>query len=285
LPAAQPRPVAALQRRAHLAERRHGLVDGRAQRVAVGQVDAFPQRGVRAGHARGVAEARTRLREPGLLPQRPGGLGDEQVGQHVREVRDRGHEVVVGLGVDHRRPRAEAGDRAVQALEEDARRRRRGRQVPRLAVEEVLAGVVDTARLPAGQRMPADEALVVAAGDHGAFRGADVGHHAARGRRGERRTDGLDQVADRHRDEDRVRVAKRIAQRQRVVGRPACHGALGLGTDPADASAEPAAGGQADRPADEPRADDRDDHTVVVACFAARKALPATAAARSTWSA
>ena len=47
---------------------------------------------------------------------RRGGLADEHVGEHVREVADRRHQPVVGLGVDRLRPRAQVGDRPLQAV-------------------------------------------------------------------------------------------------------------------------------------------------------------------------
>ena len=57
-----------------------------------------------------------------LVGERGRGLVDEHVGEHVREVGDRRHQAVVGLGVDRGRLRAQRRDRAVQALVEDARR-------------------------------------------------------------------------------------------------------------------------------------------------------------------
>ena len=94
-------------------------------------------------------------------PSRPGGLRDEQVGEHVRQVRDAGHQAVVGVGVDRRGLRAEAAAAAGAA----ARRGRPrcalgGRQVPGGAVEQVRARVLHARRLGARERVPADEALV-----------------------------------------------------------------------------------------------------------------------------
>jgi hypothetical protein len=59
-----------------------GAVEGIGQRVAVGRVDAAPQRRVGAGHARGVAEARAGGRRA-LAAQRVRARGDEDVG-HAR---------------------------------------------------------------------------------------------------------------------------------------------------------------------------------------------------------
>ena len=74
---------------------------------------------------------------------------------HVRQVADRRHQAVVGLGVDRLRPGAEAGDRALQAVVEDAAGALGRRQVPAGALEEVGAGVLDarrSRRRPAGGR-------------------------------------------------------------------------------------------------------------------------------------
>ena len=100
----------------------------------------------------------------GALAERSGGLADEHVGEHVRQVRDARHEPVVGVGVDGGGTRAEATEQAVQTLVEHAGGAAfGGGEIPGGAVEQVLAGVLDAGGLGAGQRMPADEALV--AGD------------------------------------------------------------------------------------------------------------------------
>ena len=91
-----------------------------------------PPRGWRresSGPTRGSARPRASSR----------GLGDEHVGQHVRQVADRGQQPVVGVGVDRHRAGAERDDQPVQALVEQARRalarasgtRRRPRRGPR----------------------------------------------------------------------------------------------------------------------------------------------------------
>ena len=62
----------------------------------------------RRGWRRGSS---ARPRAAAAVPSAPssaGGLRDEQVGEHVRQVRDARHQAVVGVGVDRRRPRAEA---------------------------------------------------------------------------------------------------------------------------------------------------------------------------------
>ena len=94
-------------------------------------------------------------------PSSAGGLGDEQVGEHVRQVRDAGHQPVVGPGVDRLRARPEAAEQPVQTLVEDTRGAAfGGSQVPRRAVEQVLARVLHAGGLGAGERVTADEALV-----------------------------------------------------------------------------------------------------------------------------
>ena len=249
--AARPRATAPSPRR----ERVAGLARGAAsassiaarQRVAVGQVDALPQRRVGARDARRVAEARPGRRQP-LAAQRPRRLADEDVGEHVRQVRDGGHQAVVRLGVDDRRARAEAGDRPVQALEQHPRARRGRRQVPGLVVEEVLAGVLDAGRLAAGQRMAADEALVVAPGDDRALRRADVGHHAGvRRRRPGPRRRVCGQRVDGHGDERGVGAGQRLGQAGARLVERAVRPAPARRADPPRARGRPGAGARPGR--------------------------------------
>ena len=120
-----------------------------------------------------------------LAAERPGGLRDEDVREHVRQVRDGGHRAVVVVGVDDQRPRADARDEPVHPLEQHAAGRALRREVPGGALEEVLPGVLDARDLGARERVPADEALVLAGrADDGALGRADVRHGAVR--RGER---------------------------------------------------------------------------------------------------
>ena len=88
------------------------------------------------------------------------------------------------VGVDRLRAGAEAGDGPLQAVvEQPAGALGRG-QVPAGALEEVVAGVLDPGRLGPGQRVAADEALVVAErGDELALGRADVGDDASPARR------------------------------------------------------------------------------------------------------
>ena len=107
---------------------------------------------------------------------------------HVREVADRRHQPVVGRGVDRLRAGAEAGDGALQAVVEEAAGALCRGQVPARALEEVLAGVLDPGGLGPGQRVAADEALVVAERrDQLALGRADVGDDGLRAARRQRR--------------------------------------------------------------------------------------------------
>ena len=110
------------------------------------------------------------------------------------------------------------GQEAVHALQQHAARRRLRRQVPGRAVEEVLARVVDACDLGAGQRVAADEALVGARGlDDLALRRADVGHRAARRRRGEHVARDLRQHVDGRADDRDVGA---VDGATRCPGRP-----------------------------------------------------------------
>ena len=274
--------VAPGQRRADGAEPRHGVVDRGDQRVGVGEVDVAPDRGRGARDARGVAEARAGRGQP-LGLERARGLGHEHVGEHVRQVRDRGHQAVVGLGVDRGRARAEVGQQPVEAVVEDALGARGRRQVPGRAVEQAGARVLDAGRLGAGQRVAADEARVVDLPHQLALGRADVGHHARRGGGGERLAHGARQRAHRRGDEGGRRARERLGRRsargadravlERLVEHPRRR------VVPADLGAEALTRGEPDGPAHEPDAEDRDDQART-----AESALPATAAARSTCS-
>ncbi len=144
-----------------------GLAEAGAERVdrlgdglAVAGEDVAPDRRVGAGDPGRVAEARADLGQAlGVAAELGVGLADEDVCDHVGKVADRRHHPVVGLGLDRLRAGAEAGDRALQAVVEDAAGAPGRGQVPAGAVEEVLAGVVDARGLDPGQRVAADEAL------------------------------------------------------------------------------------------------------------------------------
>ena len=93
-----------------------------AERVGVGEVDVAPDRGRRPGDPGGVAEARARVRQAlALGVQRARRLGDQDVGQHVREVTDRGHQACRAC----RRPAPAAARRARPAAGAAARSARR----------------------------------------------------------------------------------------------------------------------------------------------------------------
>ena len=243
--------------------------------VQVG-ADEVLVRGTGLGDAGGVAEARAGGRRV-LGAQRLGRPCHEDVGHHVRQVADRGHHAVVDLGVDRRRARADAGQEPVQALEQDALRRRRRGQVPGGAVEEVLARVLDSGRLRPGERVAADEARVAPRVDHRALGRADVGHHAALRRRAQHVAHHLGQAVDGHGDERGVGAVERVAEvAMGAVDRPGSQRGVGLRVDAAHGGTQPRPRGQADRAPDEPHADDCDDQAPTNA------ALPATAAAAFT---
>jgi len=105
LPALQRFAVTALQRAADLLEPGAQVGQPRGQRVGVAQQDVGPQVRVGAGDPRGVAEARA---HHGLAEL--GRLRHERVGHDVRQVRDRGHEPVVQVGVDGLRARSEGDE-------------------------------------------------------------------------------------------------------------------------------------------------------------------------------
>ena len=260
LPHAQPVAVAvAVEQGAHLPQPAHEVVDLRAERDAVGAVDLLPQRRVRARDARRVAK-----RRPGrgqrLAVERLGRLLDEQVRDDVRQVRHGRHQAVVVGGRDRRRHRAEARDEAREALVEHAGRALAGRQVPRRAVEEILARMRDTGRLGAGERVAADEVLASDGLDERLLRRADVRDDRARQpvaevahRAGER--------VDRHgRDRD-VGLSEIVQRRDCLVDR--AHRKRGLKRGGAavpahDPRPQAPARRQPDRAADEPDAEQGD---------------------------
>ena len=128
----------------------------------VGGEDVRPDRRVGARRPGSCRESWARPRAGARTPRESaaGGLLDEHVREHVRQVADRRHHPVVGLGVDRLRAGAELGDRALQAVVVRGRssRSRRG-QVPARSLEQVGAGVLDPGGLGARERVPADEAL------------------------------------------------------------------------------------------------------------------------------
>ena len=185
---------------------------------------------------------------------------------------DRRHLAVVDLGVDRHRPRADPGEDAVQAVEQDALRPLGRSQVPAGALEELLPRALDARGLGAGQRVAADEAVGVAQRrdrrDERVLGRSDVGDDRVRARRLQRRRDEPGQRGDRRGAEDDVGTGARPRRRCRRPrrarrARPRGRRWRDSGSQPATADAEPVAGGEADRAADQPDAEDRDPGRVV----------------------
>ena len=198
-----------------------------------------------------------------LLAEQAGGLGDEQVGEHVRQLRDARHEPVVGVGVDGLGARAEAAEQPVQALVEDAGGAAfGGGEIPGGAVEQVRAGVLHAGGLGAGERVPADEALVGAGVGEHALGGADVADDAVRAGAGEREAHGLTERADGGGDEHDVGAVDGADDvgGLRVDGaeleRLGAHALVGV--VPAHVGVGAGARGEADRAADQPHPQNRD---------------------------
>ena len=174
------------------------------------------------------------------------------VGDDVRQVRDRGHEAVVVGGVDRgraaRRGRRRSGAGARAGCPRSSARRR---EVPGGAVEEVGAGVLDARGLGARQRVAADEALVaVARRPARAWSSRRRSPRSPAARRRAPRRPSRAQRADGHGDERDVGAVERLGEvvdghvdRAALQRRP-----LGAsGSQPRTVRAEPLARGQADR--------------------------------------
>ena len=241
--------------------------------LGVGAVDVGPDPRVGTGDARCVAEAATDLgRAVGaaVVARR---RGDEDVGEDVRKVADRGHLAVVRSRVDGLGPGAEAGDEAMEAVEHDPLRVTGRGQVPTGAVEEVGPRALDPGRLGAGQRVAADEALE--AGDPGdgieqaPLGRADVGDDRVGAGGGDGPTEEPWQSRDRRGAEDRLRPLDGVVDRFGDPVERAQLERLGEGrrvlVEPDDLSAESLLGGEADRAADQPDAEDGDPHRAPVA--------------------
>ena len=177
-----------------------------------------------------------------------------------------------------------ADEQPVEPLVQDARGRRRRRQVPGRALEQIGAGVLDPRALGARQRMPADEPGVPMGGDDLALGRADVGDDAVRRRRREH-------VADRRPGSDRTGTATNAASASATasadVGGDAVDRAAlergaappaSLASKPVTVALEPLARRERDRAADQAEADDRDPHLAA----RARRALTAAARPSST---
>ncbi len=232
-------------------------------RLAVGGEDVPPDRRIRARDPGRVAKAGADLGQPlGLLREGRRGLADEHVGEHVREVADGRHHPVVSLGIDRLRPGPEAGDRALQpVVVQPAGGVGRG-QVPAGALEQLRAGVLDSRRLRAGERVPADEPRRAfprrKACDQLALRRADVGDHGLGPAHRERLGDQSRQRSDRRRTEDDVGLGDRVGDRAGGgVEHPELEPAPQIprvGVEAGDDGVEPALRGEPDRAADQPDA-------------------------------
>ena len=210
-----------------------------------------------------------------------GRLGDEHVREHVRQVGDGRQDRVVGLGLDRRRAGAEAVQQPVQPLVEQ----------PEVVGAGVRYQVAPSNRSARACSTPAVSAP--ASGWPPTNRGSSCAATTARlveptsvttqspGAAGERLADARGERADRHRDEHRLGVRDRLGTvSRRPVERAAlaarCRAPRGQ-VEAGDGGAEALAGGERDRAADQPDADDGDPQTV-----APESALPATAAAACT---
>ena len=233
--------------------------------VAVGEVDVGPDRAVGAGDAGRVAEARPggaaaarrRRRSPCA-----GGLRDQHVGEHVRQVGDAGHAAgrATSASIAAGGRRSAASD-AVQALVEHAGGAGGGRQVPGRPVEQVGAGVLALRR----SRRPRAGGRRRSAGVRGAR-----GDHARlveptsvttqSGRRGRERLVDERRAARRparRRTRARRRPPRRPRSRRERVDRAAARAPrlehAGVGVVAADLGVQPLTRGQADRAADQTR--------------------------------
>ncbi len=239
-------------------------VDRVGDGLAVAGEDVGPDRRVGAGDAGRVAEARPDLGQPlGVAAELGRRLGGERVGDHVRQVADRRHQAVVGGRVDRLRAGAERGDGALQAVVEQAAGALCRGQVPARALEEVGAGVLDAGGLGPGQRVAADEALVVAKrSDQLALGRADVGDDGVGAASRERRPGLLRQRRDRTGAEDDLRPLTGLGERAgAAVERPQLDRAFDrrlAAAVPDHLGAEALPRGEPDRAADQPHPEDGD---------------------------
>ena len=145
-----------------------------------------------------------------------GRLGDEGVGEHVREVADRRHQAVVGLGVDRLRPGAEAGDESLQAVVEDSARASLGRASGtsgRPSKRSARAFSTPAVSAPASGWPPMKRSSSPKRGDQLALGRADVADHGLGADGRERRGDLIRKRPDRRRAEDRVGPLAGVGER------------------------------------------------------------------------
>jgi hypothetical protein len=275
------RDLALGQARGHLLEGSGEVADLLADRGPVREIDVTPHRRVRPGHARRVAKARPHLaqRLP-VLEQPSGGLGDEHVGQHVREVTEDGDQPVVRRGIDGHRSGAEVDHEAVEPFVEQSLGVRQRGQVPDRALKEVRTGVLHSGGFRAGDRMPADEALVVDRTKELLLRRADVGHGAVGPSGVESRLHEARQGADRSAGEAELAALERIGNGGRdPIDRPQLAPpleAVGISTEAHDVRVgHILVGGEADRAANQPDAQDGNPQTAS-SCFPASSATAST---------
>ena len=264
-------PSAPASDRAHGAQPPHGVVDRVDQRVRVGEVDVAPDRGVRAGHARDVAEARAGRGELlallGAAPARP-----------ARRARWRARAAgarrwrACGRACRRRAPRA--ARRGPTAAGAAARRACRGSSA--VGVRYHVAPSNSSARAwrtpafaaPASGCPPMKRSSSTDV-DDGALGRADVGHDAVVARGVQRGAHGGGERPDGRGDERRLGAVERSGE----IGRGAVDRAdlqrrvehAGRRVPARHLGAEPLARGEPDGPADQPDADDRDPHPAMIA--------------------
>ena len=239
------------------------LLERRADRVGVVEVDVDPDARVRAGDARHVAQRAAGVRERLVaLDPRGAGLVRDDVREHVRHVARHRDEAVVRVGVDRDGRGADRGREGVHGAVSVRIRVRDRREEPGGALEERCAGVIGAARFGAADRVAADEARRAVGGlDDGCLRGADVGHGRVGGR-GEHGGDGLRQLPDRRGDDDELgspdRALQAVGRFERVAGRGAREH-VGVGIPAGDVVAAPPRS-ERDGGSHQPGSDDGDPH-------------------------
>jgi hypothetical protein len=185
-------------------------------------------------------------------------LVDEQVRERVRQMARQRDELVVGLGVDRDRRRAECRDEAVnEAVALGVGLRGRG-QEPGRAVEEIDRRVGGAVRLRAGYRMAADKARVARRVGDIRLRRADVGDRRAAADGEQLAQHGLKRRHGYGRD-DQVGVVELAGSGDRLVDRAALSRhlqRLGGEVVPRDVADPRTLRGEPDRRADQAGADD-----------------------------
>ncbi len=174
-------------------------------------------------------------------------------------------EPVVGVRVERDRPGADVDHEAVEPLVQEAPGVRERREVPNGALEEVGARVLDAGRLGARDRVPADEARVVDGAQQLALGRAHVGHERVRPGGIKRGAHLFGQRAHGRAGEAEIRAREGLLERPgRVADRSQLEGPPQPGRIAAEAHdlgvLDVLPGGEADRAADQPDAEDCDPH-------------------------